>query len=471
MKLFRFLLIAVFVISLFGLSSSSVTAQTFTQYLSGVTIQNLSSNEATVTAHYYDQNGNVIGTTTDQVAAYGVVDYVTIPMDSGFQGSLMLSSDFPIGAVSTLRGENKGRGAYVSFEEGSNVINYPMLMKNWGSSQWNTWIVVQNIHAEDSAQVAVDYAACPGGPEKTATIPAGAMVEFKQANEACMSTMSKVMTSAVVTSTNGVPIVGVVNQESKLVNASLVSSGFPIGDIAPVIPLINSNNPNTHGWRTAISVFNRGNTDTVVEMTYVQAANGSTCTETHNIPAQQSVNFAGNNLIVGLSNPGENDELTCQVGARLVGSAYVSSNSENQELVATVNQDRGGLASAYGALSTANGSATVFLPQIQDRNGATNQWASSIMVMNVGDSPTYVKCEFANSNYKPTSGQLAPLKSWENFQRGNIAPGYVGSGFCTAYTDNSYNTVDSSAKIVAVVNIRGYGNNHDLMMSYEGLNQ
>lgn len=465
MKAGRFVLIVLFLLSLVSFNTSSSKAEAFTAYVSGITMQNLSGSSAEVTVSYYDQTGSLVTSTTDTIDPYGVKDYATVPTNTGFKGSVVISSDQQIGAVSTLRGDNKGRGAYVGYSSGSTSISLPILMKNWGSSSWNTWVSVQNVGNED-ATITMDYAACTGTSDKSVTgVKPYTMVTFNQATESCF-TNAKVLTSGVITSTQ--PIVAVVVQESSIVNSMLVSPGFSSGDTAPVMPLMNSNNPDTTGWRTAINVFNNGSSDTDVTMTYINASDGSTCTETQTVPSKSAKTFAGNNLIVG---PPAGVTTSCTIGARIVGSAYISGNSANQPLMATVNQDRGSLASAYGALYPSSGTPKVVFPQIQDRNGAASQWASSFMLMNVSDHTVYVKCTFANSTYAPESGPIDSYKAWENLQRGNISAGYVGSGQCTAYTDSSYNTVDSSAKIVAVVNIRGTGTGlYDLMMSYEGLN-
>jgi hypothetical protein len=463
MKTIRLLLAVLFVLSVLGVNAFPARAEAFVSYVSGITIQNLKGSLATVTVSYYDQAGNIIHSTTDSIAGYGVKDYATIPTTSGFKGSAIISSDQPVGAVSTLRGDNKGRGAYVGFSQGSTEVVLPILMKNWGSSQWNTFFSVQNVGSAD-ANITVDYAACAGTSDQTATgVKKGAMVTFNQATAPCL-TAAKVFTSAVVSSNQ--PIAIVVAQESMVVNSGLVSSGFNLGDINPVIPLVNSNNPDTTGWRTAISLFNMGTTSTNVTLTYVKT-DGSTCTETQSIPGKEAKTFAGNNLITGAP---AGVTLTCTVGAKLVGSAYVSTNSGNQPLVATVNQDRGSLSSAYGALAPSAGKPKVVFPQIQDRNGTASQWASSFMIMNLTNHSVYVKCTFANASYAPSSGELASYKTWENLQRGQINSGYVGSGECTAYTSNTYATIDTTAKIVAVVNVRGTGTGlYDLMMSYEGI--
>jgi len=465
MKICRMLLVFALVFAFLSTNVTPSEAQTFSQYVSGVTIQNLLPTQTTVVATYYKQDGSIGGTTTDTIDGYGVKDYATVPVDTGFKGSLVLSSGNQIGAVSTLRGDNKGRGAYTGATMGAQSVTLPILMKNWGSSNWDTWFAVQNVSSEE-ATVEVDYAACPDSVDDSATIPPNSMVTFDQDDEACLTDPdNKLMTSATVTSDQDIAVVVV--QESSVVNSSLVSSGFAgDGSTEPVIPLVNANNPTKTGWRTAISIFNQGDLSTDVTLTYIRT-DGSTCEESHTINSKQSVGFAGNNLIIGTPDPAD---LTCPIGEKLVGVAYVSENSASQPLVATVNQDRGGLSSAYGSLSPDIGTPKVFFPQIQDRNGALNQWASSFMVMNVGGDTTFVKCTFANSSYSPESSALDSYSAWENLQRGNIAAGYVGSGECTAYTDATYTTIDTAAKIVAVVNVRGTGNNYDLMMSYEGMN-
>jgi len=464
MKILRLFLVLVLALGILGVRSDLAKAQSFVSYVSGITMQNLSGSSATVVVTYYDQLGTPVYSTTDTIPAYGVKDYATIPAASGFKGSAIISSDQVLGAVSTLRGDNKGRGAYVGVSQGSSPVVLPVLMKDWGSSLWNTWFSVQNTGNAD-ANITVDYAACAGTSDATANgVKPGAMVTFNQKTTACLG--AKAFTSAVVTGTQ--PLAIVVAQESTVVNSALVSSGFTTGSTNPVVPLMNSNNPNTTGWRTAITLFNMGDVDTTVTMTYVKASDGSTCTETQTVPSKTAKTFAGNNLIV---DPPAGVTITCTKGATLVGSAYVSANTANQPLVATVNQDRGSLASAYGALAPTAGTPKVVLPQIQDRNGASSQWASSLMVMNVGSGSTYVKCTFANTSYTATSGELLSYKAWENLQRDKIAPGYVGSGECTAYTSSAYTTIDTNAKIVAVVNIRGTGTGlFDLMMTYEGLN-
>jgi hypothetical protein len=352
-----------------------------------------------------------------------------------------------------------------------------MLMKNWGSSQSNTWISIQNVGSA-AANVTVDYAPCAPAVDKRVTgLAQYAATTIDQATETCFPDL-KTLTSGIVSATQ--PVAVTVIQETTVFNYANVSSGFPTtpAETKPVMPMMNSNNPaapapGAGAWKTAIAVFNNGTITTNVTVTYVRGDDGTTCTETMPIEAQKSRIFAGNNLISGVTIPVD-DTLTCTQGQRTVGSAYVSANSADQPLIATINQDRLGLGSAYGSLAPGAGTPKVVFPQIQDRNSnTTRKWSTAFMIMNVGTSSTFVKCTFANSAYAPTSGAtaLGSYKAWENFQEGNIALPYVGAGECTAYTTNAFTTIDTGAKIVGVVNIRGKGvGYYDLFMTYEGMN-
>jgi hypothetical protein len=465
MKILRILFFVVLTISLLvGSPASQVEAQGFASYRSGITLYNLESAEATVTVQYFDTTGTSVADTTDTIAGNSTKDYVAVPTDDGFQGSAVVSSSTEIAVISNITGAGVARGSYVGMSQGSTTVRLPILMKNHGSGLWSTWFSVQNLSTTSSANVTVDYAGCSTG-DPTESIPANSSLVFDQKTTACLANG---MTYATITSTQD--IVVTVAQESTTRNALLVSNGFNSGSTSPYIPLVNANNPDVNGWRTAIVIMNLGDQSTNLTLTY-KKLDGSTCTETQTIPSLTAATFAGATLVSG-NRTGV--VTTCTPGARLIGAAYIATpadNSTNQPLVATVNQDRESLASAYTGMTEDQGSPKVAFPLIMDRNGTT-LWATSFNVMNVGDTTVYIKCSFsgtAGAAYTPTSGALAPNGVWENLQRGNIADRYVGSGQCTAYTDNTYATVDSAAKLIAVVNERGF-NTGDVMMSYEAVN-
>jgi hypothetical protein len=243
-----------------------------------------------------------------------------------------------------------------------------------------------------------------------------------------------------------------------------VSNGYSEGSTNPVIPLVNSNNPTTAGWRTAISIFNMDPTlNTEVTLQYVRK-DGFVCQETRAINANTATEFGGNAFILGAT------ELTCPKGERFIGDAYVVSNSAGVDLVATVNQDRGTLSSSYSSFNMNDGTPIIAFPRFVNQYGGVEDWDSTFTVMNVGNTNVYVKCVYTNQTYESILGLLEPYGVNEDLPRYSLDPNYSGAGVCTAYTDASYTTIDSNAKIVGIVNTRGHGNNNDLMMTYEAIN-
>jgi hypothetical protein len=469
MKTFlRITICLMLLLGLIGLSpTKSAEAQSYPSYVSGITMVNLGKVSATVQINYFvggtsGTAGTVYATATESIAAGAIVDYAAIPVNPGFSGSVVISSSEPLGAMSTITGGGVARGSYVGSSVGSKTVLLPFLAKNHGSSQWNTYFAVQNIGSTDT-QISIDYAGCNGvgTVDQTAVVKANSSLIFNQKNTACLANG---ITSATITSTVS-DIIAVVSQESLIQNAALVSAGFSGGSTTPVIPLVNANNPDVNGWRTAITIMNVGNQQTTVTLTY-KSVTGSSCYEKQTIPAGQSKVFAGRTLQLG---PVAGVESNCPVGQRLIGAAYVANNgnSSNQPLVAIVNQDRGSFASAYGSFDRSGGSPAVVMPLIMDNNGQ-GQWGTSFNVMNVGTTTTYVKCTFLKSSYVATA-KLEPLGVFENLQRDKLGV-KITSATCRAYSDAGFTQPDSQAKIVAVVNERALIGSGDLMLTYEAIN-
>ena len=464
-KLFLGLFLSLLLISTLT-PASDANAQMFSSYASSLSIQNLSNTEAIVSFTYYyggtgSNAGDVASTATETLGAHDVMEVVAMP-SSPFTGSVVISSSQPIGSVSTLNGNNKGRGAYVGSTSGSTSVVLPFMMHEWGTGGWNTYFSVQNVGA-GNATVNIDYNSCASAVDDTVIIEPYSMALVNQAIEPCM--VGKVMTSAILTSDQ--PIVVVVSQESTRVNSALVSNGYSSGSTNPVIPLVNSNNPPTPigtGWRTAISMFNLDPTlNTVVTLKYVRK-DGFECQETRTIRANSATEFGGNAFILGAP------ELTCPVGEYFVGAAYVVENSAGVDLVATVNQDRGTLASSYSSFNMDEGTPIVAFPRFVNQYGGFEDWDSTFTIMNVGSTNTYVKCVYTNATYESVLGLLEPYGVDEDLPRYGLPQNYSGAGVCTAYTDSTYSTIDAAARIVGVVNTRGHGDNNDLMMTYEAIN-
>jgi len=463
------LLVVIILISLFvSLTPTEiVNAQMFSSYVSSVTVQNLSENPNNISLHYYyggdganagDIAHEILGET---VNGYEVVEYASIPL-SGFEGSLVIESSLPLGAVSVLNGDNKGRGMYTGSTIGSINVVLPFMMNYWGSSQWYTYFSVQNV-GSSTATVDIDYEYCPAAIDNTITIEPYAMKIVDQADESCLSGHGRVITSATLSSDQ--PIVVVVSQESIIVKSALVSNGYSTGSLNPVIPLVNSNNPTKKDWRTAIAMFNLDTTQsTEVTLHYVRK-DGFECEETRTIAANSATEFGGNAFILGSPN------LTCPTGERFIGAAYVTANSNNVDLVATVNQDRGTLASSYSSFNMEDGTPRLAFPRFVNQYGGAKDWDSTFTVMNVGPSNIYVKCQYLNAAYESELGLIEPYGVREDLPRYDLPDNYFGGGICTAYSDSAYTVIDETAKIIGIVNTRGHGKGYnDLMMTYEAVN-
>jgi hypothetical protein len=434
MKIFRSILILAIVLAAFSLGGKA-QAGAFT-YTAGFQVQNLEASAAAVTLTYYNQDGTQnVAPVNDTIPASGSKTYFPVHANTGFNGSVVVSSDKQVASVVNILGNGGAAAAsYVGSSTGSTTVLLPLLMQKNGT--YNTWFNVQNTGSAD-ASVTVAYS--DGTNVGPFTIKAGASRTFDQATE----THTAKVFSAVVTSSQ--PVVAAVIEESTTV--MFAYSGFGAGVTNPVMPLINANNG---GYITGVQLQNAGTTDTTVTISYTPSVAGTACTETQTVAAGKSNTFA-----LGAFDSGANS--TCIAKGKFVGSAQVTANSASQPLVAIVNQLKGAQnGEAYGSFSPAAAKSTTLLPLIMDRNGG---YLTGFNVMNVGSAAATVTCTFTNSTYQVTA-TLAPGAALNDIQGGKIADKYVGSATCTG---------GAGSQIVAVVNELGPSGTADQLLVYEGV--
>ena len=424
------------VVGLLLLSISIAWAQGAFSYTTGIQVQNLESADASVTLTFYKKDGTIDTTINDTITANNSKTYFPLGVSSGFDGSVIISSDKQIAAISNVLGNNGDAAAsYIGASAGSTTVYLPLLMKN--NSGFNTWFNVQNVGTAD-ATVNVNYS--DGTTAGPITIKPGAAHTFFQSTES----HTKAVFSAVITSTQ--PIVAAVIEESS--DVMFAYSGFASGSTNPVMPLINANNS---GYITGVQIQNLGSSDTQVTVTYTPSAAGTACTETKTIKAGESETFALAAFSQTVS--GEN----CADGATFVGSARVTANSTNQPLAVIVNQLLPGVnGEAYSGFDPAQATSKVVLPLIMDRN--SGYW-TGFNIMNVGTSATTVSCTFSGTSYT-VNGTINAGEALTDLQNGKIGNNYVGSATCTA---------SSGGKIVAVVNELGPDGSKDQLLVYEGI--
>ena len=188
MKSLRLLLVLAFVFVGLGFSHNVAQAGAFT-YTSSINLQNLENTTASITIHFYNQDGTEnVSPVTDTIGPLGSKVYFPIPASTGFNGSVVIESSTQIGSVSNIHGNNFAANAsYVGSNTGSTTVLIPLLMK--GNSGYNTWFNVQNTGSAD-ANVQVAYS---DGTSATGTIKPGAAKTFDQSSRPAIRRYSRVL--------------------------------------------------------------------------------------------------------------------------------------------------------------------------------------------------------------------------------------------------------------------------------------
>jgi len=413
----------------------------FPAYTSSVQVANLESTAANVTLVGYNASDGSQAPAINplSIPANGSTAIFPLPLPNGFNGSLVISSDKKVAAISNIVTPSfSAGGAYVGRSTGGTKVLLPLLnQKNGG---FTTWYSVQNAGTAD-ATVNVSYS--DGTTAGPITIKQGAAHVFYQATE----THTAKNFSGIVTSNQPV-VAAAIQEDGKIIFAY---TGFADADAttSPLVPLVNANNA---GYRTGIQIQNAGTASTDVTLSYTPLAGaGTACTEKHTIAAGSSANYAF--VVFENGDPASN----CTAKAKFVGSATVTANTGNQPLVGIINQLKSGLnGEAYVSFNAAQATNKVVLPLIMDRNGG---FFTGINVQNVGSAATTVNCTFSNSTYT-VSKSLQPGEALNDLQNNKISNKYVGGATCTA--------TNATDKIVGVVNELGASNSADQLLVYEG---
>ena len=454
MKKFRYSIILV----LLSLMVPLIAVAGPSSYATGFSVANLdSSNPAAIVITYYNQDGTTnVSPVSDTIPAGGVNSYFPIHTTAGFDGSAVISSDREVAAIVNVLGDNGAFGGadYGGFSSGATTSYVPQVLRNFFGI--STWFNVQNTGNEDAA-VTVTYSGSPAPTcTETATIKPGAAKRFDQSTSSCLSD-NFIGAATVTTGSATQEIVSAVVQYN---DVSLLSySGFTnSGTASVVVPFVS------HRWfgsRTAIQIQNTGGVNTNVTVTYTPSSGfpGQTCSETKSVPAGGSTNFGDVALFQSATNPCGPMTGTVQANYGFVGSAEVTGNSANQNLVAIVNTVTSGTpnGATYNAFSPDAGTNTVAFPQIMDRYFGI---FTGFSVANVGTSPTSISCTFSNSSVTASQNNVAPGSAFTHVQLNQIGNAYLGAATCTA--------TGGDAQIVGIVS--QLGGQGDKLLYYEGFN-
>lgn len=418
------------------------------QWTSGFQVQNLASSDAAVVISYYNQDGTTaIPDVSDTIPAMSSKTYYPIAAPSGFNGSVVISSNEELVAIANTLGDSPQYAASTeSFSAGATSVKLPLLMRNNGG--YYTWFNVQNTGSAD-ASVTVQYVAGSSGSDHTTsavTIKPGAAATFDQHDLTSLGTTF--VGSAVVSSTQ--PVVASVMQVGEIYKNMMGYNGFIGGSTQVNMPLIMANNS---GFYTGFQVQNIGTMATPVTVTYGTNIGGTFA------PAVETATLQPNESTTFLQNTGQ------WATPKYVGSATITAD---QPVVAIVNQVKVtgvALGTAYDGFDPDAATNKASAPLIMANNSG---YYTGVQIMNVGDSTAPVTVTYAANiagTYAPPveTTTLEPGDSYNSIQNAGSWTGNKYVGGLTAEAPDG-------AKIVMIVNQIWPAAPGDQFMTYNGFN-
>ncbi|NLE43612.1 MAG: hypothetical protein GX620_02725 [Chloroflexi bacterium] len=426
---------ALLVFVLAGLGATVTSAQ-FTSVTS-FQVQNLSDQTATIALVFYDASGNevVAATVTDTIGGnlsklYTQANNTNLP--TGFNGSVVISSDRPVAAIGIQEAKNASnkvyQGTYSGFgsDQASDTFYIPTVMKAFYG--YTTQISVQNA---GSTNVNVTIAYKGGYTDSVTGLKPGQVHRFDNASTPGMP--SGYIGSATVAATGG-QVVAMVNQNNVAALQQQTYEGFSAAGAGGTLytPVLMRG---FYGFNTSVQVQNIGAGSSLVEITY---SNG----------VKSSRTIAGGD---GFLFTQQNET---RLPASWIGSAVITSASE--DIVAVVNQQNAstGKAASYNAF--ANTGTRFVGPNVMKAFYGFN---TSVQVQNVG-SPTTCTATFSNGTTQ-TSPTLNQYGTFLFTQQNNAA---LGSSFI-----GSVSVTCGGQPMVAIVNQNGPDGAGDNAMAYNAI--
>ena len=147
-QLLVFVIIAFALAFTFGVGGSLIYAQgQFSGYKSTIQTYNMSDTTANVILAFYRQDGSLEKTLTDIIERDRSKIYFTLPVAEGFTGSVVISSNQPVAALSSMMNSGlTAGGTYPGRSQGSTTVYLPLLMANQDGG-FNSWFTLQNASA------------------------------------------------------------------------------------------------------------------------------------------------------------------------------------------------------------------------------------------------------------------------------------------------------------------------------------
>lgn len=413
---------------------------------SSFTVQNVGTALATVQISFFGETGTEVvpgtlnaGKTNPFTLAAGASFEVYVPGIVGLAAgrySVVIASDQPLVAIANLIGQNTAatvfyNGSYSGASSGAASVNLPSV--NHAYYNWNSLVSVQNAGSL-ATDVTVTYY-CGGTFTQTkAGVAPGAAAHF-DLETAAPAGMGGCAGSAVISSSNGQPLVAVDNQTAAG-GFTQSFNAFAQGSATVYVPAMYEA---YYTWNSSLNIAKIGAGASAVTVKYSDGSPNSTCNLTDIAPSCL------------LYMP------TAHGGAAKLFAATVT--AVGQPIVAIVNSaNPTGQAQTYGGF--AGGAGSVGLPTVMKKYYG---WDTSFTCQNVGTVATSLALSYqgyAASAYNTASLPLGG--SVEIFQPGEtfLPTGYRGSVTVTANT--------AGGEVVCIVNQTNGGQvgKGDWSMSY-----
>lgn len=429
---------------------------------SSIQVQNLDTvNAANISIYYYDANGVLVtlpspytNPVQDTIDPGTSATYLPIHPGTGFSGSAIVTSNWPIAIISnlTIAATNRGLGTFVGIPLGSTSVYFPLVDKRSNISAFS----IQNVGSGD-ATIVVDFIPQPGSAytditDVNDTIAQGAAHIYNMANYGAGNWLGSVKVTASAGTIAGV--LSNINQTNVDSPMNAVYNGFTSGSSTVALPLLMEAN---NGNRTGTSCQNLGPGIATVTIDYSPAEGYP------DLPNTVIPDVAVNGIAV---------QLFSDTGTKWIGSAIVSADGGNQ-IACVVNQSRPALrrSNIYEGFNPAAATDTVILPLVMSKNGTTTKTFTGFSVASVDGTNIDVTCDWlpgpGYSDITNTTLNGAPILVFS--QQSGFSPSdtkWIGSAICTE---------NGSKSIVAVVNQSREGLTtgtlRDVTSAYVGFNQ
>ncbi len=275
-------------------------------YNSSLYIQNASSSQNSVSVQF-NSGGSTVSTKSFTLPANGsvTVDSSNDGISGRFIGSAVITGSQPIAAAL-----NQTNGSILFSSTGnptgSSTIYAPLIMTN--NSGWTTSLQVQNVGTQ--ATTASLY--LNGGSSAIAQAQLGPGQSVSWYPVPGTVSGSRFIGSATVTSSGGVPLVGVVNELNQTTGQGMAYSTFGSGTQTVDMPLVMFNNS---GYYTGEQVQNVGTAAATVDL----KINGTVVDTKVIQPGQTQVWFSATNIIPGGGKIASASAVAREPGSQIVG--------------------------------------------------------------------------------------------------------------------------------------------------------